>query len=527
MHQFPRAKQVPCQKHSLSQSALAVMSIATVIMIAPAAHVRAQTPGPAQRTYLPLTTRDGAPTTPPTATPASGTPRPGTPTPSTTITPSPTAPAGTPQPTATSTPSAGSQTITYTRGNAEIINPERGFFWPVDLFSNDSYAVARTSHGASLVRSYARLDAYRAQDLPQSLLDTFDTRMAAARAAGVKVVLRFSYNFGPYPNSEPDASLAQVKRHVAQLQPHLRKNADVIAWMEAGFVGAWGEWHTSTNGLDTNMDAKRDIATALLGALPITRSIQLRYPSDIRALYGATFGASDGFSGSDKSRIGHHNDCFVSSANDVGTYGRDGSTTAQDKALVAAYGAYTPVGGETCALSAPRSNCPTALAELEAHGWTEINLDYEPDVIQSWRDGGCFATIRDRLGYRLSLDSATLPITLTRGTNAPLTVRIANTGFARPMNARPAFVVLDGPVRRALPLQIDPRAWSAGVTHTITTQIAVPADLPAGDYALLLWLPDESPGLRADPRFSIQLANTGTWNATIGANVLTPSIPVR
>lgn len=511
--------------HRIKALAFAVMVIGAHPVFGSPAIVRAQTPQPAQRTYLPLTARDGTRPPQPTATPVPSTPQPGTPTATINPAPSPTATSGTPQPSAT--PQAGSRTITYTRSNAEIINPERGYFWPVDLLSTDSFAVARTTHNASLVRSYARLDAYRTQDLPQSVLDTFDARMAAARTAGVKIVLRFSYNFGPYPNSEPDASLAQIKRHIAQLQPHLRKNADVIAWMEAGFVGAWGEWHTSTNSLDTNLDAKREIATTLLGALPVTRSIQLRYPADIRALYGTTFATNDAFSGSDKSRVGHHNDCFVSSANDVGTYGRDGSTTAQDKTLVAAYGAYTPIGGETCATNAPRSNCPTALAELEAHGWTEINLDYEPAVIQSWRDGGCFGTIRDRLGYRLSLDSAALPLTLTRGTNAPLTLRIANTGFARPINARPAFVVLDGPVRRALPLQIDPRAWSAGITHTIATQFAVPADLPTGNYALLLWLPDEAAGLRADPRYSIQLANLGTWDSTIGANILTSSLSVR
>jgi hypothetical protein len=491
--------------------------------------LHAQTPQPTTRTYLPITTRDGRPPAP-TPTPTSAGIATPTPQPAATSTPDTPAATRTAMPSVTLTPlvaAPGARTITYARSSAEIINPERGFFWPVDLFSTDSFATARTTHGASLVRSYARLDAYRAQDLPQSLLDTFDARMAAARTAGVKIVLRFAYNFGPYPNSEPDASLAQIKRHIAQLQPHLRKNADVIAWVEAGFVGAWGEWHTSTNGLDTNINAKRDVASALLVALPVTRSIQLRYPADIRALYGASFTAGDAFSGSDKSRIGHHNDCFVSSDDDVGTYERDGSTIAQDKALIAAYGAYTPIGGETCAPNPPRSNCPTALAELEAHSWTEINLDYEQTIIAAWRSGGCFETIRNRLGYRLALESASVPLTLTRGSRATLTLRIANVGFARPMNQRPAFIVLDGPTRRALPITVDARGWAAGATHTITANIDVPADLTPGNYALAFWLPDASPALRDDPRYAIQLANTGVWNPVTGTNTLASEVPVR
>jgi regulator of RNase E activity RraA len=59
---------------------------------------------------------------------------------------------------------------------------------------------------------------------------------------------------------------------------------DVIVWMEAGFIGAWGEWHSSTNGLDKSVEAKRQVVDALLDALPETRSVQLRYPGDIEAL---------------------------------------------------------------------------------------------------------------------------------------------------------------------------------------------------------------------------------------------------
>jgi hypothetical protein len=496
-------------------------------------HAHAQTPVEPKpgRIWLPVTLHDDP--RPPAPTPtATLRPQPTvTPQPSRTSTataqPSPSAPAPTASATPTVQPGLALRTIAFTASSAAIINPERGFFWPVDLFSSDSYADARTTYSVTLVRSYARLDAYRTQDLPQALLDTFDARMNAVRAAGVKLVLRFSYNFGPYPNSEPDASVTQIKRHLQQLTPYLHKHADVIAWMEAGFVGAWGEWHTSTNGIDTDINAKREVAAALLAALPLTRSIQLRYPGDIRALYGATFAASDAHNGSDKSRIGHHNDCFLASADDQGTYGRDNNSIVQDKTMLATYGAYTPVGGETCGSNPPRSNCPTALAELAQMGWSSINLDYETTVLNAWRSGGCFDEIDRRLGYRLALESATLPFTLTRGTAAPLTLRMANSGFARPINARQAYVLLEGPARRAIPIAIDPRALAAGTTQTLQTQFSVPADLPPGAYSLALWLPDSAPALQSDARYAIQFANTGVWQATSGANRLVAAIQVE
>ncbi len=68
-------------------------------------------------------------------------------------------------------------TINFVESAAKFSNLERGFCWLVDIFTNDSFDFPRTKFGV-LVRSYARPDAYRSQDLPQSLLDTFDARFA-------------------------------------------------------------------------------------------------------------------------------------------------------------------------------------------------------------------------------------------------------------------------------------------------------------------------------------------------------------
>src|SRR5699024_7204160 len=125
---------------------------------------------------------------------------------------------------------------------------------------------------------------------------------------------------GPYPDSEPDASEARVLAHIAQLEPLLRAHEDVIALVQAGFIGAWGEWHTSTHGLDDDPDARRAILEALLDALPTSRSTQLRCPAYKEVLFGDPLTEAEARSGSHEARVGHHNDCFVSSESDVGTY---------------------------------------------------------------------------------------------------------------------------------------------------------------------------------------------------------------
>lgn len=64
---------------------------------------------------------------------------------------------------------------------------------------------------------------------------------------------------------------------------------------------------------------------------------------------------------------------------------------------------FVPKGGETCAVNPPRSDCATALTELELLHFSYLNLSYHGEVLDRWRDQGCFDEMRDRLGYRLAV----------------------------------------------------------------------------------------------------------------------------
>ena len=95
------------------------------------------------------------------------------------------------------------------------------------------------------------------------------------------------------------------------------------------------------------------------------------------------------------------------------------------------------------------------------------------------------------------------------------------------MSARPVFLVLDGPVRKYFKLPADPRKWLPGQTHMVDMIAEIPASIPRGKYALSLWLPDEAPSLQKDPRYAIQLANDGLWQATSGFNRMIEGMQVR
>ena len=48
----------------------------------------------------------------------------------------------------------------------------------------------------------------------------------------------------------------------------------------------------------------------------------------------------------------------------------------------------------------------------------------------------------------------------------------------------------------------------------------LPGQVLPGAYDVLVNLPDASPTLRQDPRYSIRFANTGTWEPATGFNNL-------
>lgn len=420
------------------------------------------------------------------------------------------------------------QTRHYAADDSDFANPERGF-----SRANQGGEGARAA-GLSLVHLYVRLDRFKTAPLPAATLRDIQARFDAARTAGVKLIPRFTYNFPaglPLRPGDEDAPLATVLRHIGQLRPLLRRNADVTAFVEAGFVGAWGEWHHSTEELESPA-AKAAIVRALLDAVPPERSIALRYPRDKIALFGST-PLQRRHRATARGRVGHHNDCFLASRDDWGTYRpHDPESLERQKAYLAAESRFVPIGGETCNAgpdAQPFIPCTNALPELQRLGWSQLNADYHPDVLRLWREQGCAAEISKRLGYRLRLVSASVPSRAAAGGPLPMTLEIANDGFAPPYNPRGLALVLRNRATAAettIALPHDPRDWAAGETMTLAIAAALPGRLPPGRYDLLIHLPDPAPRLRARADYAIRLANREMWEPSTGYNRLGLTVEV-
>jgi len=412
-------------------------------------------------------------------------------------------------------------TVTYQPSTENFANPERGFYHHTGecnatTFDEATLRSYRTSQGISLVMCIFYLREYRTTPIAASALAHLQAQLDVVRRAGLKTVLRFAYT----DSDDADATPAQVQAHLGQLAPYLRGNADVIAVVQAGLIGTWGEWwdtqHFGDEGVinDQNWRDRKAVTDKLLSVVPATRSVQLRTPKFKRMMYGT----------GNVPRIGHHNDCFLASPDDYGTY----ENPSVEYPYLQQDTRTNPMGGETCNVNPPRSDCPTATSELAGFHWSYLNTDYNQAVLNTWATGGCLPDVTRKLGYRLTLTTGTYPSAATRGGALPVTVRVRNDGYAAPYNPRDVRLVLRNTAGGGLTriaLTTDPRTWAAGSTTTINQTVTVPSATPAGSYQLLLELPD--PLLPSRPEYSIRLADQGIWEAATGLNNLNATVTIK
>jgi Domain of unknown function (DUF4832)/Domain of unknown function (DUF4874) len=469
-------------------------------------------------------------------------------------------------------PGGTTQNLTYTKDNSNFTNPERGYAQsetthagsssPKKLRDNVGLAGRLSSANITLVHRNFNLKDFKNSAISQSYLDLVEDDLRWARENSLKMTIRFAYNF--YGDSNPtDAPLTRVLGHIDQLGPVLQSNVDVIAFIEAGFIGDFGEWDGSQNGLNTPANEKQ-ILDRLLSVLPNQRVVVVRtprakvsiYPTlgtnpDLEASYVAITQAqafpSSG-TRSNQARTGHHNDCFVNGYEDGGTYDyhnpppQTSTLRNKQKDYLSAENLYLPQSGEVCGAynvdpgipptfikssPSPYHVCSYVLGELTKMKWSILNA-LPSDYVTGWTNAGCYNTITTRLGYRFFLTSASMPTSVTRGQSLSLTLNMTNEGFATVYNPRGLEIVLrkTGTTGAGTRLPYNPgqdvRLFlpNPGASKALNVAVTVPSTLTTGTYDVFLNLPDPVAGLSTNPKYSMRLANTTIWESSTGYNKL-------
>lgn len=408
--------------------------------------------------------------------------------------------------------------VKYTRSGEIITNPERGFMHlytvpsegePLKLPAMKALAIEKVS----LVHRMYYFEKFRDKPLSTAELDLMRTDFSVLREAGLKMVIGFAYTGIEYTyyNGEPDAPFSTIEMHLDQLKPVLESNKDVIAFVQAGFIGPWGEWHSSTNNL-TTPENMRKVLNKMMACVPSELMIQVRTPLIKQTIFNskASVENNQAYSGEGRARVGHYNDCFLSGPTDYDTY----IDIVAEKNYIAADALYVPTGGETCPPQAGTPGCDLTISEMTKLKWTYLNLDWYVPTLNAWRTSGCFTEFQRNLGYRLSLVSGRFPKEAVAGKQIKIQVVLENTGYAPLYNLKKTSLVLkektSGQLHQ-LPLTTDLRSCKPAGKLTIDETIELAA-IPAGNYDLFLKIADRSEGLANKPAYCVRLANSQiTW----------------
>ncbi|MCP4640522.1 MAG: DUF4832 domain-containing protein [bacterium] len=418
------------------------------------------------------------------------------------------------------------------------------------------------SDGLTIAQMYCYLDQFTDRPLTDAKVALLQRSLDRARQAGVKALLRFAYErtMGKSPGPDVDTILG----HMDQLAPVIEANRDVIYVLQAGFVGAWGEWHSSAKGIEKDHANLAAITAKLIETLPLGGFTQVRVPKYKRWVledpaidaYRILDGDS-AFTAAPHARIGFHNDGFLAHNNCGGTWTEPphfSNPGNPEFDYMTVESPYLPVDGEL--FWSDQGGVVEGLraaVRMRLHHYSTFSIAHsfseregKPFSVDLWKrtaltqdqvgeaglpasnsyfldaDGAPvprteFEYIRDHLGYRIELQRARFPEQVKSGESFDLEIEFINRGFATIHNPRPvylAFIAADGTVNAVQLKDVSPRDWQphvpgdetfAPLTHTVTA--TVPAPQHAGPALVGLWLPDASERLRDDARYAVRVAN--------------------
>lgn len=432
---------------------------------------------------------------------------------------------------------AGNKITSYLESSENFTNPERGFYGQTVSYSTQPsplttvYLDGLKNKNVSLIRRLYCFNTFRSAPISAGFLEHIQNDMDLVRNSGFKMILRFAYTFND-PAPWDDAPESIVMSHIDQLTPYIQNNADVIAILEAGFIGRWGEWHTSSNGL-ANTATMKTVLFKLLDVLPKSRNVVVRYQQAKKDIFGINepIGDAEAFNQTNRSRTGHLNECFLAAEDDWGTYWpMDAASLEAQKNFLNQESKYLPQVGETCNCNPPRSDCSTAVKELEKMRWSAINRDYIECVLNSWVAQGCYEEIAKRLGYRFRLLSSEIPRSVKVDSNFMFKLVLKNTGFASPYNAHNMELVFRSKTSGAvtkIKLNQDVRKWLPDSNEIkLDISVLIPSNFALGEYDLLINFPDPALTLNSNIAYSIRLANENVWEAATGYNSLLTSVTI-
>lgn len=375
-------------------------------------------------------------------------------------------------------------------------------------------------------------------DLDDTFFANLRKTLDNCRNNGCTVAMRFRYDANGKLNPEP-ATYDKMAEHIEQIRKDglLEDYKDIIAFVETGFVGSWGEhW----GGKYCSFEDKARLVDIMLEAVPEEIPITVRTPMTFVTWAGieeSELGEYVSEKGSDAARIGLYNDGYMGSNSDLGTYHdreRDlkwlnrqslntyyGGEFSGNIEFAKQYDTYLPENAVPEMYYTHLSYINSNIYELYKDYTFSEKYDVENADNSAYYGETVFKFIRDHIGYRFVLRDCDLSKSVPQGDTLTIDADIENTGFSNPHIAQKAEILLekDGNYIRTN-ADIDAREWLSCTTVSPKFEMKIPGGLETGEWNVYFKLSYGNNTQAEMAVRSVKFANKNTWNPALGANYL-------
>ncbi|MBQ8297175.1 MAG: DUF4832 domain-containing protein [Ruminococcus sp.] len=375
-------------------------------------------------------------------------------------------------------------------------------------------------------------------DLDEVFFTNLRATLDNCRRNGCTIALRFRYDDVGKLNPEP-ATYDKMLEHIYQIRDSgiFEDYKDIIAFVETGFVGSWGEhW----GGKYCSFEDKARLLDILLDVVPEEIPVTVRTPMTFVTWAGIEeeqLGEYVSEPGSDASRVCLYNDGYMGSNSDLGTY----HDRERDLKWVSRQAVTSYYGGEFSGNLEFTMQYDTYLPENAIPEMYQTHLSYiNSNIYQLYKDytfgaeydvenvdnsayygETVFKFMRDHLGYRFVVRDSDLSAEVKQGGVLTLQADIENTGFANPLMEQKAEILLekDGNYIRT-EVDVDTETWYSRTTASPEFELKLPGGLETGEWNVYFKLSTGNNTLGEMHVRSVQFANEGTWNSALGANYM-------
>lgn len=420
--------------------------------------------------------------------------------------------------------------MSYSETIDSFSNPERGFYVPVMLKLKESdTSISERYLNNNFIHLRVDISSFgeNGTRISDSALEALDQTLEIIKKNGGTTILRFAYDSYFSGKTVLEPGLKMMKTHIEQISPILEKHEPVIACIEAGMLGLYGEYHGTAKCTAKNRTA---IIQTWLDHLSSKFMVNVRTPGYIAAWAGITLEqlCRNGSKKKGIERIGIYNDGYLGSNSDLGTY----ANREDELDWIDEQADNTFFGGEIS--NYIEKDTPKNTAKyMESEGFlthtSYLNIQWNYTVIENlkkeifngkdslYQGSSGYKYIDNHLGYRFVLTGSQVTAS---GHYLNLFIQINNVGFGSMVNDKKTTVILESENDRyELPLEdFDIRTCKSQYQIKYQNHIDI-NDIKTGDYHVYLRISEYGDYTSDDNYNCVRFANDSSqWNELFGAN---------